>query len=489
MCYRIAVRAHVTVAVGLAALFAGATLFAAGGDHRLADAVKNRDASEIGRLLQEHVDINVPQPDGATALHWAAHWDDHATAALLIEAGAKVDATNELGITPMHLACTNGSFRMVNALLAAKANPNLATPSGEAPLMTAARSGNSSVVTALVGAGADVNAKESTKGQTALMWAFAQGHIDAAEVLLNNGADVKAKATSGYTPLLFAVRAGDPDGTKLALLRGAYVNETAADGTTPLLLAVVRGHANLAEFLLSHGADPNASGAGFTPLHWAAGRWETLLSEGSGAGVSEDLSRMAGLPTPRKIQLIKSLLSHGADPNARAAKSPPRFGFTLGLLVYMGGLRLAGATPFLMAAMVADVDVMRVLLAAGADPKMATNDQTTPLMVAAGFGRVTAETRVPESRALEAVKMVVEAGNDVNAANARGYTAMHAAAYIGADSVARFLIEKGADVNAKDKSGTTPTFIAAQVDPLHLSTAEVLRKAGGIEAGSTNADQ
>jgi ankyrin repeat protein len=205
----------------------------------------------------------------------------------------------------------------------------------------------------------------------------------------------------------------------------------------------------MARLLLERGADPNSSEAGYAPLHWAVGAWETSLT--GNFGIESSLS---GLHGPQKLELVNLLLDYGADPNRRAAKNPPRFGFNL------FRLKLAGATPFFLAAMAADTTIMRVLLSRGADPTLIADDHTTPLMVAAGIGRVVGETRVTEAAALEAVKLLMDLGADINAASDAGETALFGPAYTGADTILEALVAKGAAVNVKNKSGQTALDIA-----------------------------
>jgi ankyrin repeat protein len=335
------------------------------------------------------------------------------------------------------------------------------------------------VLTLLIARGADVNAKEKTRAQTALIWAAAERHADAVRLLIERGADVHARSSAGYTPLLFAARAADVETTRALLQAGADINEAAADGTTALLTAVVRRRLDYARFLLGQGADPD-KGAGYTALHWAAGEWNGELS----ASVAEDSEwgAFGGLRGSEKLEFVKLLLSRGADPNARVTRNPRRFGGAGG-----NAGSLVGATPFLLAAMAADVAVMRTLLDARADPKAQTNSRTTALMLAAGLGHAPGITPVPESSALDAAKLTLELGADVNAANDAGETSLHAAAYWGADAVVRLLIEKGAKINAKNKKQWTPLVIAEGIYQgggvkYFPTTAELLRKLGADQS-------
>jgi ankyrin repeat protein len=450
---------------------------AAAADTRLADAAKNQDREAVRTALRRGDDVNGKQPDGTTALHWAAEWNDLETADLLIKARASANVANDLGVTPLSLACTNGSSEMVLRLLNAGANANTSLPDGETPLMIAARTGHPDTVAALLGHGALVNAVEYTEMQNALMWAIDGQHNEVARLLITEGADIEARSKRGYTPLLFAARVGNGEGVRMLLAHGAHLNEVASDGASPVLLATVRGHAKLAESLLDEGADPNADGAGFTPLHWASGTWETYLTGVFGI----QNNPLSGLQQD-KLGLVRALLAHGANPNARLKKAPPRFGYT--------DLRLSlvGATPFLLAAMAADRQMMQVLVDHGADPLLATEENTTPLMVAAGVGRIQGVSPVTENSAIDTVKMIIRLGGKVTDANVLGNTALHGVAYLGWNNLIQLLVDNGADVNAINKQRETPLLIAegkaerlSLAVVIHEDTAALLRKLGADE--------
>jgi ankyrin repeat protein len=461
---------------------------AAAADLRLVEAARAQNRADVDRLVRQRVDVDTPQADGATPLLWAAQWDDLAIAERLLDAGAKVDAANVYGVTPLSMACTNGSAKMVDRLLKAGANPNAALQTGETPIMTAALTGKLDVVNALLGAGVDVNAREAGRGQTALMWAVSEGHRDVVKALVQRGADVRARSASGFTPLMFAARQGDLDLVTTLLAHGAGINESASDGVSVLHVATLRGHVELAELLLDEGADPNADGPGYTALHWAAGIWESYMTRDYRQVESGEWSTLGGIPTREgKLRLIKALLAKGAQVNPRLTKPPPLFGAHLSLAGgrLLGGGSVVGATPLLVAAHAGDVEVMRLLIARGADPLTTTDDGTTPLMMAAGLGTAEDETLIPVSNRLEAAALCVELGMDVNAANEAGNTALHATAFLGLDNVARFLLDKGAHVNQKNKKGETPLKVAegfvlnAQVY-VHPTTAELLRQSGAV---------
>lgn len=488
-----------------------ASLAAASGDLRVVDAVKRQDQAKVRALLQQRVDVNASEGDGSTALHWAAHQNDTGMADLLIRAGARVNAATAFGVTPLWLASENRSLTMVEKLLEAGANPNAALTTGETALMRAAWTGSLDVAKALLARGADVNAKESVQDQTALMWATTEKHPDVVRFLIDNRADVHARSKTGFTPLMFAARSGDVESARMLLAAGANVNDTAVaekprvrggeqaqapspsteepKGMSALLVATVRGHVEFAKLLLEKGADANAAGPGYTPLHWAAGSWETYIT-----GVDRHIApppdhewnSIGGLRTG-KMELVKALLAHGANPNGQLVREPPRIGYTRSLLE---GRKWIGATAFVLAARSCDASVMRALVEGGADPRLPTKEGITPLMAAAGMGRIISENFCTETEnaTLEAVNVALETGNNVNAVDETGETALHAAAHIRSNALVQLLVNKGAQIDAKNKKGETPQMIAERLLQFfganvieRTSTGELLRKLGGSQ--------
>jgi ankyrin repeat protein len=481
---RVSCRAHplrrILVAAPILGLIATCSAEAAS-DLRLITAVKNRNWNAAKSLVATHIDVNAREADGATALLWAAQWDHLATADLLVKAGADVNAANDFGVRPLYFAATNGSFEMASLLLNAGASVNMPLTTGETALMTAARTGNVRVVGALLDAGADVSAKEHDRGQTALLWALAEDHLEVAKLLLERGAELQTRTTNGFTPLLFATRYGNLQAVRLLMARGVDVNEAANDGTTPLVMAVVRGHVEIADTLLDAGANPNAAGQGFTALHWAAGTWESAFTRDYRAG---EWLGLVGLSGDRRLHMMATLLEHGADPNARTTRNVTRFGSSAWRIY--GGASPIGATPFFFAASVGDVEVMKFLLDHGANPHLTTQDNTTPLMAAAGLAVEESETRIPEARHLEAVHLLLDLGANVRETNKQGDTALHGAAFLGYDDIIRLLLENGADLNARNKEKQTPYRIALgiMVNNMffqHPRTAALLQKLGGLE--------
>ncbi len=461
------------------ALLAIASTAAAAPDLRLVEAARQQDAAAVRTLLAEGAPATDAPPDGVTALHWAAQWNDAEMADLLIGAGADVNAPDQYAVTPLVLACTNASAPMVRRLLEAGANPDGAQASGETVLMTCARGGVVAAVSPLLAAGADVNAAEPTRGQTALMWAAWEGHTGVVRALIAHGAAVDARTTTGYTALLLAAREGDRETTEALLDAGADVNVDAEDGTTALVVATIRRHLAYAEFLLDRGADPDL-GPGFTPLHWAAGKWDTELNDlSNGVAEGNQWSAFGGLHAPDRLRMVRLLLAHGGDPDVQTRRTP---GFGIQVKGHLGNMR--GATAFAIAARANDVAVMRELLDHGADPFIPTGNGTTPLMVAAGVGHAPGITRSTEAEALQAVHLCVELGADVNAVNEAGDTALHGAAWRErADSIVQFLVDRGAELDAKNHRDWTPLVIA---EGIHTggnfiksdTTAALLRRLG-----------
>ncbi len=466
----------------LAALLVVSVTATAAGDGRLVNAARNRDEKAVRALLNQRADVNATSEDGTTALLWAAHWNDLETADALIRAGADVNQANDLRMTPLSRACTNGSTALVERLLAAGARPNTAIATGETPVMTCASSGSADAVRLLVARGADVNVKEQAQNQTALMWAASERHPEVVRALIEHGADLRARTKKGFTALHFAAREGDIESARVLLAAGLDVNvlsqpeadgkagstgesayrggpsrtggpsyeASVSGGSSPLLVATVRAQVALALFLLDQGAAADAGTAGFTPLHWASGTWEG----GEANPVFGFSDAMSGIPDRRaKLQLVNALLAHGADPNARMSRRPPGFA--------AGFNDVVGATPFVLAAATTDIEIMRLLLAKGADPKAVTKTGTTAIMAAVGMNRTIGESAVTEAQALETVNLLLELGVDPKALAANGENALFGPAYRGWNTLVQLLIDRGANVNAMSKAGITPWLAAS----------------------------
>jgi uncharacterized protein len=525
-----------------------AAQFGSAAGSELADAAMKRNMAALRSLLTQKADVNAAQSDGATALHWAVHFDDIDMVDLLIRAGANVKAANRLGVTPLALACINGNGGLIERLLKAGADANAPLSDlGETPLMMAARTGNAAAVKVLLDHGADVNAVEKVKGQTALMWAASERHAAAAMALIEHGADVNARSkitstqgrglydgggaaaappappspaeeaalkkaqaesnadaklvlltdfeqqypksrllldvyqdmikiyqakndsakeklvreklvpierqqrqpaprgpvvnSGGITALMLAARENSLDTVQVLIAAGADPNLTLATGSTPIVMAILNGNYQVASFLLDHGADPNLGDKDGKAALYATVEMRNLATTDTPGPASDKAEA---------LELIRTLLKHGANPNARLTGKP----------AFRGGanrtwLSEPGATPFYRAAVSGDVTVLRLLLGYGADPYIATNDNSTPLMVAAGVGYLVGSTFAwPESDALEALKLCLELGN-VNAANDAGLTALHGAAFRGWNAGVQTLVEHGAKMDIKDKQGRT----------------------------------
>lgn len=499
----------VVIAVALAT---AGPLYAAGADLRLLQAARNRDGQTVRALLKEGVDVNAARADGATPLFWAVHYDDAELVDLLVRAKANVNARDEHGVTPLLLACENGNAAIVDRLLSAGADARHAQRNGRTALMSAALSGRVAVVKALLAKGADVNASTTETGQTALMWAAAEGHRDVMRELIAAKADVHARSKIGFTALLFTARNGDIEAARLLLAAGADVNQPGADGTHALPLAVVSGNDDYALFLLEQRANPNTRMAGITALHAAAGPVDMWLRPWYRER-AVDYSRSAkGLDAQKRVALIKALVARGADLNARITASTGVQGWlTLKNGAFepfsVGTGDLKGATPLWVAAFdmhggiyggsmftpgtgetSAKPDIVNLLLEAGADPNLTTDDKSTVLMAAAGLGHGTylpgqpRGARTPDAEAT--VKLLVEKGKvNVNATNEAGFTALHGAAFKGLNELVEYLVKAGADINAQDymkrtafrmAEGSKQTF-QFQEWP---ETAELLRKLG-----------
>ena len=445
-------------------LFSTATLVAAGSDAPLADAVEELDRATIRSQLQQPIDVNAPQVDGMTALHWAAYHDDLELVELLVRVGADVKAVNRYGVTPLSLACTNANGPMVERLLDAGADPNTTLPGGETALMTAARTGSVGAVKALLAGRAEVHAKESRRGQTALMWAAAEGHVDVVEELIKAGADFRTPLDSGFTPLLFAVREGRIGVVRALLKAGVDANETTPiepperirplpggqsirPGSSALLVAVTNAHFNLAAELLDAGADPNADLPGYTVLH--------MLARVRKPGAGDNNPPPDGSGTTTSLEFVRRLAADAADLNARMTERPG---------LNMTGFNELGATPFLLAALTADAELMRTLAELGADPLLGNVENSTPLMVAAGLGTVSpGEHAGTEEEVLEALQVALDLGADVSAVDDNGETAMHGAAYKNLPKAVEFVAANGAEIeiwNQRNKYGWTPLSIA-----------------------------
>jgi uncharacterized protein len=454
----------------------------------LVDAVKDGNRVAVQALLRQKTNVNARETDGTTALHWAVRADDRELVGLLLRAGADARAANRYGVTPLQLAAVNGSVTMAQALLDAGADPNAVLPEGETLLMTAARTGQPDLLRMLLDRGADLNMREKWYGETALMWAAAENHADAVRVLLDRGADVNQTSASltfarrrngqsvlplgRWTPLMYAARENALDAGRALVAAHADVNVSDPDGATALVIAIINANYDFAAVLLDAGADPNVvdTEAGMGPLYAAV-----------------DMHRLAvghGRPNPRptgtfdSVDIVRRLLAQKANPNA-VLKAP-----IFQRQHTIGDATLGkGATPFLRAAKSGDVEVMKLLFAAGANPN-ATLANTTALMFAAGFGWRDGSPIAPSydqgspQEATDAIALLLDLGLDLNAVNDNGDTALHVAATGRASvDIVRFLVARGASLQAKNKRGQTPLAAATASRKELGPVIEILRAA------------
>ncbi len=429
----------------------------------LADAAEKRDRAQIDALLKKGAAVNAAQVDGMTALHWAVYHDDLATATLLVKAGANVKAANRYDVTPLSLACTNGNTEIVALLLKAGADPNTTLRGGETALMTAAHTGKPGPVQALLAQGAKMNARDR-KGQTALMWAAAEGHAEVVSLLLAAGAEFKSALPSGFTPLLFAAREGRIEVVRVLLKAGADVNDAIQGkkavsrgpkpGTTALHMAVENGHFELAIVLVKAGADPNDLRPGYAALHMVS--WVRKPNRGDD---EEGDPPPIGSGKFTSLEFVKAMVAHGAKVDLKTTRSVSGRGI----------LKIPGATPLLAAASTADVPLLELLVKLKADPLLPNAQGSTPLMAAAGVGvGAPEEAAGTEPEVLEAVKLLLKHGADINGIDKHGETAMHGAAYRNHPKVVLLLADKGAKIkvwNQKNKTGLTPLVIAEGYRP------------------------
>jgi uncharacterized protein len=485
---------------------------AAASEDRITDAARRGDKGAVRRLLGQKVDVNTPQGDGMTALHWAAYNDDAEVAKVLIAAGAKVEAmTRNGGLTPLMVAATNGSAEVLPILLAAGANPSVRATDGATALMMTAASGSVDSVKLLLDHGAEIDAKDTARGQTALMFAAAANREAVVRLLLKRGANAgltsklviperlgrganpvappspspsptdrvaEARANRRVAPtalgewaaLHFAAREGHVNAARALVEGGADVNQlNGADKSTPLVTAIVNGHYDLATFLLDKGADPNlANTDGLAPLY---------------ATIDMQFAPVVWQPNPSTeqehvsyLELMKMMLDRGADPNARL-KRKLWFRPSDHDDAWTG---TTGTTAFWRAAFATDVDAMRLLVAGGADPNIPSAENVTPLMAAAGLGWVGNQHRTVSDSWLPAVQYCLTLGSDVNATDMFNYTALHGAAYRGDNALVKFLIEKGARLDVTTIFGTNVTdmangFVAfGSLPRAHPETVELL---------------
>jgi len=472
-------------------------------DTRLVEALKSGDTAAALALIQKRVDVNVPEPDGTTPLHWAVRMNNLDLVNRLLRAGANPKAVNRYEVTPIQLACLNGSAEAVERLVEAGESANATGAYGETALMVCARAGNPETAKVLISRGATVDAVESWRGQTALMWATAQHHPEMMKVLIAAGADVNARSAlqhwerqrtfeprdkwlpeGGLTPLLFAAREGCAECVRVLLDAKADINVVDPDQQSALILALINGQYDAAAVLIERGIDVN--------LQDKVGR------TGLYAAVDDHTMPSSNRPAPREIDnkltsldVIRMLLDHGANVDAPLRPQiPSRTNLDGG----GDGVLGTGPTPLLRAARAGDVAAIKLLLEKGANAKAATRNGVSGIMMAASVNAreedMTGRNKT-EKDAIEAIKLLVAAGADVKSAETQGRTALHGAAQWGMTDVARFLQSQGANINAPDRRGMTPLDYAegraggfgfdGKAGVAHADTAKAIRELGGKE--------
>lgn len=481
------IRSFVFTGLVFALILAPAAGYSAGTEttSSIADAARVRDMATVRSLLKPGADVNAPGFDGTPALHWVVLVDDIATAKLLLGAGADPKLANRLGVTPLAVASTNGNAEMIRVLLDAGADANALDPVGEPPLWAAVRSGSLDSVKTLADRGASLTFKDASQ-QTTLMLAVREDHPDMVKFLIDRGAEVDARTRVGQTPgwvlpnsvpgfghgigiirgglpergsrylipgglsaLFYASRDGRTESARILAAAGADLKQTDPNGITPLLMAITNDHVETAAFLIEKGSDINVvDWYGRTPL-WSAVEVRNMEVDNS--------AFTNGVNREPVLTLIQSLLEKGANPNARVKESPPIRRFILPTTGTLAWVDFTGQTPFITAALSGDVSVMKLLLAHGADPKVTTFGGTSALMAAAGINWVYAQTYDEgQAQLLEAVKLCVSLGLDVNDVNSMGLTAIDGAANRGSDEIIKYLFEQGARLDVKDKEGRSP---------------------------------
>jgi len=502
---------RILLSIGFLVILLPAAGFGAAGPSAVADAVMDRDLAGLQALIRQKADVNAPQADGSTALHWAAHWDSLEAADLLIRAGANPKASTRFGATPLAIACENANPAMILKLLAAGADPNAESlVNGETPLMVAARSGQTESVRILLDAGANMEAKDTVRETTALIWAAEQNHSGVVALLLARGANARAgskvvippvrgraatadddddappplppeaNARGGMTALIVAVREGGIETVKALLDGGAPIDQPYGDGSTPLLLALQNGNAEMARLLIERGADvKRANGKGWNPLYLAVKA--RTMERGTMPNPVVDTGAM--------LDVIRLLVEKGANVNARL-----RANTEVHNSIQATWLREPGATPLLRAALCGDLEVMKLLLAHGADPKINTDDGTTPLMALAGVGYSEGfmhDFGGPE-QSLEAMKLLIDVGIEVNAVNSDNVMAVHGAAHKNFVQGIQMLVDHGADLAARshrvsqfERKGSpgntaldwaTGVSVASQSSIYHAEAVELVKK-------------
>ncbi|HEY2383816.1 MAG TPA: ankyrin repeat domain-containing protein [Terriglobia bacterium] len=437
--------------------------------------------------------------DGSTPLLYAVYDENTAEVRRLLKAGADVSQANSYGASPMGLAAEAGNVDIIKLLLDAGADADSPNPDGQTALLAVARTGNVAAAELLVKHGAKVDAKEKWGGQTALMWASARRHPEMMQFLISKGADINAQSidrdyqrhvtaegrpknldSGGFTPLLYAARENCLACVRVLVDHKADINLPDPDGVSPLLLAIMNANWDLAKQLIEAGANIDQWDMfGESPLFTAIGNHSQVSG---GHGSIDPLNETTG------IAIVKMLLDHGANPNMQLFFKPANV---------RGATNVRGTTPLIRAANNADLEVVKLLLAHGADASLITADRQTAIMA-------TLAGRAPEKQALEIINVLHDAGADVNVValinhreDSRGGSALHYAVRKRYKEVIKKLAEWGIDMNAKDQDGLTAldyaqsrgfmAFMALQT-PQYKEEAALLRQLGATVELKRNPD-
>jgi uncharacterized protein len=476
-----------------------------GDDAVLLAAARDGDTAALAVQLRGGADANAAEPDGTRALHYASQRGDARAVQLLLAAHADPRAITELKATPLQQACYSGNAKVVQQLVKAGADIGVRDIAGETALMACARGGNPQALRELLRAGAEIDAVDSEFGQTALILAARDGNVAAVRALIASGANVTTRTTvgpeppfrpnggtqgkgvekaprrgmraaipGGKTALHYAARDGRLTTVQVLLDAGAALDDRDPNGITPLLYAASNDRVEVARLLVARGADVNAVDWYGRSALWCAIDVRNRDTPQPALGPGTDREG--------NFALAQLLLQKGADPNTRIREMPVvrTYIMPLGSLSWVD---FTGETAFIRASLAGDVRAMRLLVQYGADPKIATTGGTTALAAAAGVNWVVAQTYDEGQEALlEAVRLCVEAGIDVNAANSKGIRAIHGAANRGSDAIVRYLVEQGADIHAQDEEGRTPldwangVFLATHPAVPRPSTIILLKK-------------
>ena len=447
----------------------------------LTDAAKAGDLTAVGTLLAAGTDANEMQIDGTTALHWAAERDDVAMARALLKAGANPDQRNRTDAKPLQLAALNGSAAMLTLLLEAGADVNAPqTTSGDTALMIAARTGIADAVKVLLDAGANINAQESWGGTTPLMWAVNEGHNEVVSLLLERGAAVNLAsnfiapdtgrgfegsplrgrtaeevgavqgASGEFTALLFAAREGLLETARLLVAGGADVNAVSGDGKDALGMAIFNGHYDVAALLIDSGSRVDQADA----------RGFTPLFWAVDRRNMETAPNFPWTVTDDPFPLVKKLLEAGAIPDVVINDTPQA-------RMRGGSPRIVFATSLMRAAFSGDLELVKLLLEYGADPSIMSNKHETALAAAAGLGFVMGfHKERPMSERLAVIKLLVELGEDVNWQDDYGISPLMVAGNLGDVAIIQYLVDQGARLDAYDLGKKNDGIFGASIEPL-----------------------